>query len=218
MVKHIIFDMDGVIIDSEPEYQKRLKRYMISKGFDISGELYNKICGLNLKMSFEFFRTSIKGFNLDYRDYLMERRQSYEEDPIDPIKIVDPEIYPLLKYLKNKHFHIALASSSPRENIVKHLNTLKIIDDFEFIVSGMEFRESKPNPEIYCYTMKKMGVIPQECLVVEDSTYGLRAAKASGAVVVCKIDNRFGYDQSSADYYVKHLMEIKDLPMFHSLS
>lgn len=214
MVKHIIFDMDGVIIDSEPEYKKRLEKYMISEGFDIPEELYNKTCGSNLKKSFEFFKDSIKGFDLDYRDYLAGKKHSYEEEPIDPIKIVDPEIYPLLKYLKSKYFHIALASSSPKENIVRNLNALKIIDYFELIVSGMEFHESKPNPEIYCYTMKKMGVIPQECLVIEDSTYGLQAAKASGAIVVCKIDNRFGYDQSNADYYVKHLIEIKDLPMF----
>lgn len=206
MIKHIIFDMDGVIIDSEPEYKKRLKRFMISEGFDISEELYNKTCGSNLKKSFEFLKNSVKGFNLDYRDYL-------KGDPIDPVKIVDPEIYPLLEYLKSQNCHIALASSSPKENIIRNLKALNIRGYFELIVSGMEFHESKPNPEIYCYTMKKMGVMPQECLIVEDSTYGLQAAKASGAVVVCKIDNRFGYDQSNADYYVKHLMEIKDLPM-----
>ncbi|MCI8558606.1 MAG: HAD family phosphatase [Lachnospiraceae bacterium] len=63
-------------------------------------------------------------------------------------------------------------------------------------------------PEIYQYTMKKMKADPKKCLVVEDSTYGITAAKAAGAIVIGREDERFGYDQSGADYLIKRLTEI----------
>ena len=75
----------------------------------------------------------------------------------------------------------------------------------------MEYWNCKPDPEIYIYTMKKMGVEPKDCYVVEDSTFGLQAAESAGAVVICKRDDRFGYDQSGADYYIDRLAEIENI-------
>lgn len=116
-----------------------------------------------------------------------------------------------MEKLKANGFHIGMASSSPRDKVLQNLDTLGLTDYFEIIVSGLDFKHSKPDPEIYFYTMEKMGVKPEDCYVVEDSTFGLQAAERAGAVVICKRDDRLGYDQSGADYYIDRLAEIADI-------
>ena len=211
MKNHIIFDMDGVIIDSEPEYQKRIKIFMARNGFTITDELSFQICGSNRKDTYELFREQVPGFTMSYEDYNKGRDQVNEEYPLDLRAVVNKDIYSLMEKLKEKGFHIGMASSAPKERVCQNLGTLGLTDYFDIIVSGHEFVHSKPDPEIYFYTMKKMGVEPKDCYVVEDSTFGLQAAERAGAIVICKKDDRFGYDQSGADYYIDRLAEIEDI-------
>lgn len=82
--------------------------------------------------------------------------------------------------------HPCAQALSPRESIERYLTLLKIREYFELIVSGAEFKNSKPDPEIYRYTIKKLHATAAECLVVEDSIYGIIAAKQAGAVVAAK--------------------------------
>lgn len=209
MKKHIIFDMDGVIIDSEPEYQKRIKIFMKRNGFTITDELSFQICGSNRKDTYELFQENVPDFVMSYEAYNKGRDQVNAEYPLNLRAIVNEDIYPLMKKLKASGFHIGMASSAPKEKILQNLGVLELTDYFDIIVSGQEFVHSKPDPEIYIYTMKKMGVEPKDCYVVEDSTFGLQAAESAGAVVICKRDDRFGYDQSGADYYIDRLAEIE---------
>ena len=211
MKNHIIFDMDGVIIDSEPEYQKRIKIFMERNGFTITDELSFQICGSNRKDTYELFRENVPGFDMSYEKYYQGRDQVNADYPLDLRAIVNEDIYPLMEKLKANGFKIGMASSSPREKVLNNLGDLGLVDYFEIIVSGMEFKHSKPDPEIYIYTMKKMGVKPKDCYVVEDSTFGLQAAERAGAIVICKKDDRVGYDQSGADYYIDRLAEIEDI-------
>ena len=211
-MNYIIFDMDGVLIDSEPIYRKRQKEFLELKGFhNVPEELYDKICGANSRDSYQLWKEHLPGFQMSYETYMKERREALKGQTFDVRKIVDSEIYELLEFLRQENYHVALASSSFKDTIYQNLDKLKIRSCFELVVSGMDFRRSKPDPEIYCYTMQKLGVEPQKCLVVEDSTYGITAAKDAGAIVIGKIDQRFGYDQSRADFLVKHLLEIKDI-------
>lgn len=211
MKKHIIFDMDGVIIDSEPEYQKRIKIFMARNGFTISDDLSIKICGSNRKDTYDLFRKYVPGFEMSYEDYYQGRDQVNKDYPLDLKAIVNRDIYPLMEKLKANGFCIGMASSSPREKVLQNLGDLGLVDYFDIIVSGMEFKHSKPDPEIYFYTTEKMGVKPEECYVVEDSTFGLQAAERAGTIVICKKDDRFGYDQSGADYYIDQLAEIEGI-------
>ena len=78
----------------------------------------------------------------------------------------------------------------------------------DVIVSGEMFRESKPNPEIYKFTLKKLGLEARECVAIEDSTYGIQAAKGAGITTFAKKDNRFHYNQSIADVVIDDLSQI----------
>lgn len=212
MIRHIIFDMDGVLLDSEPVYRERIKRFMCMKGFtDIPEELYDRTCGANSVDTYRMFREKVKGFAMDYDTYMAERKAFNGARLLDPKEMVDQEIYPLFKYLKEEGFRIALASSSFKETIERNLKLLEIADVFDVVVSGMDFEHSKPDPEIYFYTMRQLQAVPENCLVVEDSGYGIAAAKAAGAIVIAKRDERFGYDQSQADYTVERLLQIVDI-------
>ncbi len=211
MKNHIIFDMDGVIIDSEPEYQKRIKIFMERNGLTITDELSFQICGSNRKDTYELFCEQVPGFCMSYEDYNKGRDQVNAEYPLDLKAVVNKDIYSLMEKLKTEGFHIGMASSSPKEKVCQNLDILGLTDYFDIIVSGEEFVHSKPDPEIYFYTMKKMNVEPKDCYVVEDSAFGLQAAERAGAIVICKRDDRFGYDQSGADYYIDRLAEIEDI-------
>ena len=76
---------------------------------------------------------------------------------------------------------------------------------FSSVISGMDLPVSKPDPDIYLRTMKVLDVCPQDCLVVEDSAYGIEAGKRAGAMVAARKDSRFSFDQSKADFHISDL-------------
>lgn len=78
-------------------------------------------------------------------------------------------------------------------------------------MSGKWFKNSKPDPEIYLYTLNKLGLLAEDCIVVEDSTYGIQAAKAAGLTVAAVRDTKFGLDQSMADYLIDQTCDLKGL-------
>lgn len=106
---------------------------------------------------------------------------------------------------------IGLASSSTKETISKVLDTIELKSYFDVIVSGEDFVESKPNPEIYHDTLKKLGLNQQNCIVIEDSTVGIQAAKNAGLFVIAKEDKRFNFDQSKADFSIIDFKQLKDM-------
>ena len=162
-MKHIIFDMDGVLVDTEPEYRRRTKAFFEEKGFQISDEVYNLTCGSNLKETYEIFRKHVEGFQMAFEDYEREKRAYARRAPIDAAALADADIYPLLSWLKERRYHIALATSSPEDTIYRYLSALKIEDYFEIKVSGTRFARSKPDPEIYLRSLKALGVPYEEC-------------------------------------------------------
>ena len=106
---------------------------------------------------------------------------------------------------------IALASSSALANIRRVLTECELTEAFDVVVSGEAFTRSKPDPEIYQYTMAQLGRTPAECLIVEDSTYGVQAGAAAGGVVAALRDDRFPFDQSAARFHLEQLADIPQL-------
>ena len=118
---------------------------------------------------------------------------------------------PVLKTLQSHSYNIALASSTQMDIIERVLSENQIADYFQVIVTGNQFKESKPNPEIYHYTASRLNTPEEQCLVIEDSTLGIRAAHRAGMTVAALIDDRFGFDRSLADYEIASLTEIPRL-------
>ncbi|MBC2582433.1 HAD family phosphatase [Clostridium sp. DJ247] len=182
--KAIIFDKDGVIIDTKIIHYQVLSSFLNEIGFSITEEEYNSCAGVT---SIELFTRLNNKFNKNYdiatmvekfqRKYINTIRENKD---IMPIKDVDV----LIKKLHEKNFRLAVASSAKREKIELVLSRFELMDFFEVIVSGYEVNNSKPYPDIFLKTAEKLGVNAKECIVIEDSTNGIRAAKTAGMFCV----------------------------------
>ena len=176
MIKAVIFDMDGVIVDTEPIYYERLHEFLKFNDIDPDLEELEKIAGASSRDAWDYFKNR----------------------PVDNREIVNPDLNTLLDWLKKEDYQIALASSSSMGEIQKVLEECDLKHYFESILSGDMFEQSKPNPEIYFKSAEKLHVKPEECLVIEDSTYGITAAKDAGMYVLAKRDDRFNFKQDLA--------------------
>lgn len=207
----MIFDMDGVIVDTEPMQINRHKIFLESLRTKIPEKELLKIVGTNKKMAFKKIISLYNNKFNDYKDYYDSLSQYYEKEPIDFTKLINDDVKKLLDWLKESNFKLALASSGSKEKINVVLTQNKLNDYFEVVESGDSFKESKPNPEIYFNVSEKLSVKPEKCMVIEDSNYGIEAAKRAGMYTVALKEDRFSFSQENADITVKRLINIKDV-------
>lgn len=214
MIKAIIFDMDGVLIDSEPYYQKVLLKCL--HHFNIHASTYDL---LDLAGgTTQHYDSVIDPLLKDHvsRDTFDEYcHQYYIDFPVDYPQLLFSHIQELLETLNQKGYRLVVASSSKQYEIENVLQQCQLKQYFEFIMSGDMFVESKPNPEIYITCVKKLGLETKECVAIEDSEYGITAAKDAGLICIARKDERFGYNQDRADYLIHESLDI--LPIIHEL-
>lgn len=122
-----------------------------------------------------------------------------------------PNLVELLQTLRGYGLKLAVASSARMEGILEVVEACEIADYFDVLLSGRDLQESKPNPEIYLLTLKKLGVEASEAYVIEDSPNGITAAKRAGITTIARRETRFPLDQSQADYFVDDLLEVLDI-------
>lgn len=202
----VIFDMDGVLVDSNPYHKKAWQRFFQNHGFDLSeSDLKTKVYGkINSEIITHFFG---KLSREQIKKYACEKESLYR-------KLIEPEISSpegLLRFLstlKEKKIDVAIATSAPPENVMFVLKKLKIIDYFNVVVDESQVKRGKPDPEIYLKTAEKIGRKADECLVIEDSLSGVRAAKAAGMKVIAITTTHFGEELMEADFVIKNLNEI----------
>ena len=204
--KAIIFDMDGVLVDTENAYLNMFRDFLRAHGKPVREDILLKIVGADSKKTWKYmgklwgeedtekirqlFHSEYPDGTLDYREYLF------------------PGVPQMLRTLKQKNYLLALASSSKKKDIRRMLKENELGFYFTVVVSGEEYKESKPDPEIYNDVKRQLGLNSEECLVVEDSTYGIRAAKAAGLEVIAVDDPRFSFDQSEADGWIKKVTDL----------
>ena len=207
MIRAVIFDMDGVLIDSEIVYLRHQKKKLEPKYPWIKESDLYPLVGMDNNED-KYFMADLLGGNAEDPSFLQELKEVYSGVEVSDPEIMRPVVPSLLKSLKERGLKTALASSSHMDNILKVLTSCKIRDFFDCVVSGEQFVQSKPDPEIYFHVMKTLGVQPEECLIIEDSTYGVTAAHRTGACVLALKDDRFCFDQSLADHRIDSLEEV----------
>ncbi|MGI8386514.1 HAD family hydrolase [Robertmurraya sp. P23] len=205
MIKGVIFDMDGVLIDSEVVFRKNFHEFLKSNEVFVDISELNFLVGASVKVDTEYLS---KKLNISLEEANHKRESYFKEITVEYEKIKKPYVNELLEYLSSKNIKVGLASSSKMENIQYVLEELGIKDYFSILVSGEMFVETKPNPEIYNYTVNSMNLLKEELLVVEDSNYGIEAAKAAGLKVAALIDSTFGFDIDSADFKIESLKDV----------
>ncbi|WP_394525836.1 HAD family hydrolase [Lacrimispora sp. JR3] len=207
MIKAVIFDMDGVLIDSEGVYLEYQLEFARTKNPNVRLEQLYPMAGATKKDSWEVMERAVNNGQTweELRDEF-RKKDIYRE--IDYRKLYRPAATAVLSQLKADGYRLALASSTHLELVERILEENGIRSYFEEVISGSQFKRSKPDPEIYLHTAACLGLAPRECLAVEDSTLGIQAAYRAGMKIAAIIDTRYGFDQSLADY---RLSQVKDV-------
>ncbi|KIR01419.1 pseudouridine-5' phosphatase [Lachnospiraceae bacterium TWA4] len=179
----VIFDMDGVIIDSEKLYCRFWKEAANALGYPMTHEQALEMRSLNHTLAKEKLQ-SFFGEHTSHKDIRAKRVElmdAYlENHPMD----LKPGVLTILDYLKSNGLKVALATSTKFDRAKSYLSSLQIVDYFEEITSGDMVTNGKPDPEIYLLAAKKLGLSPANCLAVEDSYSGLLSANRAGCYPV----------------------------------
>ena len=207
-MKAFIFDMDGVIIDSEPMHNATLANVMKEYGIDADEKYMYTLSGLNISAMFSKVKKD-KGLSVpidEIVDIYNHKIISYvKENNMGAIG----GIHELLISLKEHDIPTAVASSSPIEFIETNISNLGFNDYFQFLLSGNEVTNGKPAPDIYLAAAKRLNVMPQDCVVLEDSHNGVKAAKSAGMTCIGFQNPNSGIqDISMADTVIDSIKQI----------
>lgn len=179
MIEAIVFDMDGLLFDSERIVQRSWEEAGNQLGLEHMGEIIYHTLGMNLAGRNHYFRNTIA------KDFPCE--EFAKQARIWFYKIVNEEGLPmkngareLLEYGKANGYRMAIATSSRREYALKNLKAAKIYDFFDAGVFGDMVQHAKPDPEIYLKACDSIGAVPANCIALEDAPAGIRAAYAAG--------------------------------------
>ncbi|MDF1673355.1 MAG: hexitol phosphatase HxpB [Vicingaceae bacterium] len=212
MSKAVIYDMDGVIINSEPLWREALIHCFNQVGFDFSQDKCRVTQGMRLIEVVEYWYKEQPWDNKTIEEVDQDILQKVTELILE--KGLEMEgVNQSIQYFKNKGYKVALASSSATSLINAVLTKLHLKGSFEVVNSAENLAFGKPHPEIFIKTAEELGVKPIDCLVIEDSFHGVLAGKAAIMKVIAipdeeaKNDNRF----CIADYKLNSLSEIETL-------
>jgi len=177
LIKAVIFDLDGVIVESENAHIEAEKQTFLKYGVQISADELHKYTGATAKV---MLTELIAKYKLDTT---FEEIFRQKEDILDKLLEEDAEptkgIITLLWKLKSRQIRLAIGSSSPKKQIKYVLSKLDITHLFDSAVGAEDIGHSKPDPEVFLKAAAELGVNPSECLVVEDSSLGVEAAKSA---------------------------------------
>lgn len=209
-VQAIVFDMDGVIIDTEPLSNLVFDQMMAERGLSVSEEIHRDFVGNKTSRKWAFLQ-EMYGFAGDVKALTRESDQRYLDmlvrADLNPIEgLID-----LVDSFLTRNFKITVASSSSRYNIRLVLDKFDLLNRFEGFVSGEDVKQTKPNPDIFLMAADRLDVSPENCLVIEDSKNGVTAARAAGMQVIgFQNPNSGNQDLSQAHLIVQQLRDILD--------
>lgn len=208
----VVFDMDGIIFDSEACVIETWKIIADKYGIEDIEAACRACLGLN-NVASEQVMYERYGKDFPYKEYTEERRAIYHEKYDGGRLPMKPGVNELLEYLKNQGIKIALASSTRSQTVISELTDAGIIGYFDKVVCGDMVKNSKPDPEIFAKACELLGVKPENAIAIEDSFNGIRSAYAAGMNVIMVPDLMEPDDEMREKTVCiqKSLFEVKEL-------
>lgn len=209
-IKAVLFDMDGLMVDTESLSTEAFINSAKAQGYNMTKEETLKVLGFTKANIYQFWIDYFQGTNVDGKK-LVDDHYEYIENvlyTVGPEKM--PYVEELLKYLRENNYKIAVASSSDTLDIKNNLEKTKLEKYIDEIASGAEVENGKPAPDVFLLAAKRLGVDAKDCLILEDSKAGIKAGKASGAMVFM-VPDMFTVDkecEDTADRILTNLGEV----------
>lgn len=205
MIKAVLFDMDGVLVDTEWFYNRRRCAYLETKGF-VFDEIPD-LSGTNDIYVWEYFEPDDARRRAELKREYVEQYMPAHPVPYDELK--NKEAKPVMEALRERGVVSAIASSGQPEMIEELVEAADLRDVLVATVSGHEVAAFKPDPAVYLRTMELLGVAPEECLVVEDSPLGIEAGRRAGCrTLALRPREGVSLDQSKADRIIDSLWDL----------
>lgn len=212
--KAVIFDMDGVIFDTEKVYLDIWIEVFEKYGYKMTKELYVNVMGTGRK---NVIKTFLENFGDD-----LPIEKMYEEKDNQLFYIIENQGIPLkegvkelFSMLKEKNYKIALATSAKRERVEKQIKDKWLKESFDAIVCGDDVEKGKPSPDIFLKAAKKIDVEPENCFVVEDSPAGIKAA-FSGGMKGIHVEDLKAADEEILKYCQKNFKNLQEIKKYLS--
>jgi HAD superfamily hydrolase (TIGR01509 family) len=208
----VIFDLDGVLADSEPWWNQIDAKLLAEYGVSYRGEYHRNVLGVSYRLAVEFYKNA---FHISAStEELMRRRGEIATDFFANRVGLFPSAKMTLEQLREMKLPLAVATSSVSASARPLLDRTGIRSLLSVVITGDEVQQGKPHPDIYLRAAKKLGISPEACLVIEDSLAGIAAGKAANMRVAAIPDRRFVDPQEyekEANYLLGSLSEIPDL-------
>ncbi|MCF0107306.1 MAG: HAD family phosphatase [Holdemanella sp.] len=188
MKKAVVFDMDGLMFDTETDYMNALNQYFKENGYPlIEKDVYSTVCGMGDEPYYEMIdRHCRKKMNHEeIMDYVQKTRWNWMYTKGVPVK---KGLYTLLDYLKKNGYILVVGSSTDRKTVEKLLRMAEIYESFDYLVCGDMVQNRKPAPDIFLKACEITGFQKTEMLILEDAMAGIEAACAACMDVICVPD------------------------------
>jgi beta-phosphoglucomutase len=207
MLKAVLFDLDGVLVDSEDISTKASDKILSEFGIVQTPEEKKKVFG---RRTIDNYRDAIKarGLDLDPKALVARKNEVFAQmirGNLTPM----PGVMRFLSELKDAKVKVAVVSSSPLERVNATLEEIGLILSFDVVVSGDCCKRGKPDPQPFLIAARRLGIKPKDCVVVEDAEAGILAGKAAGmGVIAVRSPNTHSQDLSKADRIVDSIENI----------
>ncbi len=209
-MKGVIFDMDGVVVDNHEFHFSAWMTFAKKYKFELNADIYRD--KFNGKTNSDLFRMIFgKVTEEEIRAYAEEKESLYQKIYAPQMK-AHTGLIDFLDFLKKKKMKIALGTSAPTSNVDFTLDTLKLRHYFEVIVDGPQVERGKPDPQVYQLCAMKLGLLPKDCVVFEDSLAGLESGQRAGCKIVGVATSHEAYElRSKTDLIIHDFSEVKNV-------